>query len=115
MRIGLQIVIVLTSFAYIMSVIGYVLLIQLNKSDSFMEETKKLINNSPQIIYFDIFIFLVMTGSLAFFIIRFITNPLRKLRDIADKIARGDVNVKIHTKGTNEIRDLAISLIDIRV
>ncbi|MBI3639801.1 MAG: PAS domain S-box protein [Thaumarchaeota archaeon] len=109
MRIGLQIVIVLLSFAYIVAAIGYVLLVQLNKVDTLTEETEKLIKNSPQIIYLDIFIFIVMTGSLIFFVIRFITNPVRKLRDAADKIVRGDLNVKISPKGTDEVRDLAIS------
>ncbi|HET6458182.1 MAG TPA: ATP-binding protein [Nitrosopumilaceae archaeon] len=109
MRIGLQIVIVLTSFAYIVVAIGYVLLVQLNKVNTLTEETVKLIKNNPQIIYFDIFIFIVMTCSLIFFVIRFITNPIRKLRDAADKIVKGDLDVKIYPKGTDEIRDLAFS------
>lgn len=93
-----------------MVAIGYVLLVQLNKLDPVVEETKKLITSSPQIIYLDIFIFIVMTGSMIFFVIRFITNPVRKLQDAADKIARGDLNVKIYTKGTGEVHNLAISL-----
>jgi PAS domain S-box-containing protein len=109
MRIGLQIVIVLISFSYIMAAIGYVLLVQLNKVGTLTEETAKLIKNNPQIIYLDIFIFIVMTGSLIFFVIHFITNPVRKLRDAADKIVRGDLDVKIYPKGTDEVRDLAIS------
>jgi len=109
MRIGLQIAIVLTSFAYIVAAIGYVLLVQLNKVDTLTAEIEKLIKNSPQVIYLDIFIFIAVTGSLIFFIIHFITNPVRKLRDAADKIVRGDLDVKIDPKGTDEVRDLAIS------
>ena len=109
MRTGIQIIIVLISFGYIMAAIGFVLLVQLNKVDTLTEETKKLITNNPQIIYLDGFIFIVMTGSLIFFVIRFITNPVRKLRDAADKIVRGDLDVKIYPNGTDEIRDLAIS------
>jgi PAS domain S-box-containing protein len=112
MRIGIQITIALMAFAYIVAAIGYVLLVQLNKVDTLTEETGKLIKNSPQIVYLDIFIFIVMTGGLIFFVIRFITNPVRKLRDAADKIVRGNLDVKIHTKGTGEVRDLAISFKD---
>ena len=109
MRISLQIIIVIISFAYIVAAIGYVLLVQLNKVDTLTKEMEKLINNNPKIIYLDIFIFTVMTASLIFFVIRYITNPVKKLRDAADKIVRGDLDVKIYPKGTDEVRDLAIS------
>ena len=112
MRIGLQIAIILTSFAYIMISIGYVLLLQLNKVDILAEETGKLIKNNPEIIYLDIFIFMVMTVGLIFFVIRFITNPIKKLRDTTDRIVRGEPGVKIQPKGTDEVRDLAISIKD---
>ena len=50
MRISLQIIIVIISFAYIVAAIGYVLLVQLNKVDTLMKEMEKLINNNPKII-----------------------------------------------------------------
>jgi len=111
MRISVQITIVLASFAYIVAAVGYVILVQLNKVSTITEEMMKLIKTSPQIVYLDIFIFIVMTGSLIFFVTRFITNPVRKLRDAADKIVKGDWDVKIYPKGTNEVRDLTLSFI----
>ena len=113
MRVSIQIVIALISFVCIITTISYVLLIQLNKMNTFTEEIGKLINDSPQIIYLDFIVFIGMTGVLIFFMIRFITNPIKKLRIAADKIVKGDLDVKINTKGSNEINDLAISFTDI--
>ena len=106
MRIGLQIAIAASMFTVIMTAIGYVLLVQLNKADPIkMEELTK---NITPIFSFGIFIFIVMAGTMTF-LIHSITNPVKKLRDAADKIARGDLDVKIYPKGTGEVRDLAIS------
>ena len=109
MRIGLQIAIIVSSFAYIMLAIGYVLLIQLNHVEPVSKEMETLIKNSPQIISFDIFIFVIMTSSLTFFVIRSITNPIKKLREAADKIAKVELDVKLQSKGTDEVRSLTNS------
>jgi PAS domain S-box-containing protein len=108
MRIGLQIVITAALLACIVTSIGYVLLVQLNKPEPPTKEMEELIKSSTQIVLLGIFIFIVMAGTLSF-LIRSVTNPVRKLRDAADKIARGDLDVKIYNKGINEVRDLTIS------
>src|SRR5947208_4326920 len=106
MRIGLQIAIAASMFTVIMTAIGYVLLVKLNKADPIkMEELTK---NITPIFSFGIFIFIVMAGTMTF-LIHSITNQVKKLRDAEDKIARGELDVKIYPKGTGEVRDLAIS------
>src|SRR5438093_7035297 len=106
MRIGLQIAIAASMFTVIMTAIGYVLLVQLNKADPIkMEELTK---NITPIFSFGIFIFIVMAGTMTF-LIHSITSPVKKLRDAADKIAKGDLDVKISAKGTDEVRGLVIS------
>jgi len=106
MRTGRRIAITVALLACIMTVIGYVILVQLNKPESITMEG--LIKGSKQIILFGIFIFIVLSGTMIF-LVHSITNPIKKLRDTADKIARGDQDVKIYNKGTNEVRQLAIS------
>src|SRR2546426_6763352 len=108
MRIGLQILIAVTLFACIMTAVGYVLLVQLNKPESLTKGMEEIIKNSTQIIAFGVFIFIVMAGTMAF-LVRSVTSPVKKLRDAADKIAKGDLDVKISTKGTDEVRGLVIS------
>src|SRR5713226_313885 len=108
MRIGLQIAITVSLFACIMTAIGYVLLVQVNKPGPLPNGAEELIKSSTPIVLFAIFIFIVMAGTLTF-LIHSVTNPVRKLRDAADKIAKGDLDVKIYNKGTEEVRDLAIS------
>src|SRR5437867_5320027 len=108
MRIGLQIAITVALLACIMTAIGYVLVVQSNKPEPAQKETEELIKSNTPVIFFGIFIFIVMAGTMTF-LIRSVTNPVRKLRDAADKITRGDLDVKIHTKGTVEVRDLTIS------
>ena len=108
MKIGLQIAITVALLACIMTAIGYVLLVQLNKPEPSTKETGELIKSSTQLILFGIFIFIVLAATMSF-LIHSVTNPIRKLRDAADKIARGDLDVKIYNKGTDEVRDLAIS------
>src|SRR2546428_10976508 len=106
MRVGLQIAIVASMFTVIMTAIGYVLLVQLNKADPIkMEELTK---NITPIFSFGIFIFIVMAGT-NIFLIHSITNPVKKLRHAVDKIARGDLYVKIYPKENGEVRVLAIS------
>lgn len=109
MRIGLQIAIIISSFAYIMLAIGYVLLVQFNRLEPVSKEMEVWIKNSPQIISFDIFIFIILTSSLTFFVIRSITNPIKKLRYAADKIAKGELDFKLQTQGTDEVRALTNS------
>ena len=113
MRTILQIVIIAVSFFFIIAAIGFILLIELNKLEligQLAKETENLFNNNQQLVYLDIFIFTFMVGILMFFVARYVTNPLRKLRYAANKIAQGDLEVKIHARGTDEIRDLAKSL-----
>ena len=113
MRSSIQIIIALISFVGIIAVIGGVLLIQLNKINIITEETWKWIRNNPQTVYLDIFIFTIIISSFIFFIIRFITNPIKKLQNMVGKIAGGDLDTKIDPQGTDEIHDLAISVKDI--
>jgi len=90
-----------------MVAIGYVFLVQLNKTEP-LKQIEELTKSTIQIFSFGIFIFIVMALTMTF-LIHSVTNPVRKLRDAADKIARGDFDVKIDTKGTHEVRDLANS------
>lgn len=106
MRIGLQIIIISALLACIVISIGYVLLIQLNKPEQFAKMENLI--NSTQVILFAISIFIVIACTMIF-LIRSVTNPIRKLRDTADKVARGDFDVKIHNKGIKEVHDLAVS------
>ena len=108
MRIGLQILIAVTLFACIMTAVGYVLLVQLNKPESLTKGMEEFIKNSTQIAAFGVFIFIVMAGTMTF-LVHSVTGPVKKLRDAADKIAKGDLDVKISTKGTDEVRGLVIS------
>src|SRR2546427_9871034 len=107
MRIGLQILIAVTLFACIMTAVGYVLLVQLNKPESLAKGMGELMKNSTQIAAFGIFIFIVMAGTMTF-LVRSVTSPVKKLRDAADKIAKGDLDVKISTTGTNEMGGLSV-------
>lgn len=112
MKTSLQIAIIAVTFFWIMVAMGLVLLTQLNSlglTSVLSKETEKLFIRNQQLVYFDIFIFVVMIGSFIFFVIRYVTNPLGKLRYAADKISRGDLNVKIHANGADEIRNLANS------
>ncbi len=106
MRIGLQIAIAAAIFAFIMSAIGYVVLVQLNKADPF--KVDELTKSSVQIFSFGIFIFIVMVCTMIF-LIHSVTNPVKKLRNAADRIAKGDLDVGISAHGTHEVRDLARS------
>jgi PAS domain S-box-containing protein len=109
MRIGLQIIITAAMLACIVTSVGYILLVQLNKPESSAKEMEELIKNSTQlIILFGVFIFIIMACALIFLIYSVI-SPVRKLRNTADKIARGDLDVKLYDKGINEVHDLAIS------
>ena len=108
MRIGVQIIITAALLACIVTSIGYVLLIQMNKSVQHTNEMDELIKTSTQIILLGISIFVIMLG-IMIFLIRTVINPIKKLRDTADKIAKGDLDVKIYNKGINEVRDLADS------
>src|SRR5690348_14202546 len=108
MRIGMQIVIAAALFACIVTSVGYVLLVQFNKSEQPTNEMDELIKNITQIILLGIFSFVIM-ACVMIFLIRSVTNPMRKLRDSADKIVKGDLDVKPYNKGINEVRDLADS------
>jgi PAS domain S-box-containing protein len=96
-----------------MVAIGFILLAESNKLalvGQLTKETENLFNNDQQLVYLDIFIFTVLISILIFFVVHNVTNPLRKLRNAADKIARGDLDVTIRTRGTDEVCDLANSL-----
>ena len=108
MRIGLQIIVTATLLACIIASIGYVLLIQMNKPEQSTKEMDELIKSSTQIILFGIFIFITVACTMIF-LIHSVTNPVKKLRDTADKIARGDLDTALYNKGIKEVRDLAVS------
>lgn len=106
MRIALQIIIISALIACIVVFVGYVLLVQSNTP----EQSSKMYDliNSKQIILFGISIFIVMICAMIF-LMQYITKPIRKLRDTADKIAKGDFDVKIYDKGIKEVHDIAVS------
>jgi len=93
--------------------IGLILLAESNKLDlvgQLTKEAENLFTTNQQLVYLDISGFIAMMIILVFFVVHSVTNPLRKLRYAADKIAQGNFDVKIPRRGTDEIRDLANSL-----
>ena len=108
MRIGQKIIIISSLLAGTITAIAYVLLVQLN-FPGLPTKGIELVNSSMLMISFGIAIFLVIAVAMIF-LIRSVTNPIRKLRDAADKIARGDLDAKVYTKGTMEVYDLAVSI-----
>ncbi|MBA4406870.1 hypothetical protein C0389_06310 [bacterium] len=58
-------------------------------------------------------IFVLGLGSLRIFFNKIIYNPIKKLTTIADKLALGDVDVKIESNGEDEIGQLEKSFVSI--
>ena len=74
-----------------------------------MANTQKLISDSTETLTLYVLIYIAIAGGLSFFVFRTVANPVKNLRDAADKIATGNWNVKIEHKGDDEINDLARS------
>lgn len=74
-----------------------------------MTNAQKLILDTTQLISLYVLVYLAIAAGLSFFIFRTVTKPVKNLRDAADKITKGDLDVKINPKGHDEINDLAIS------
>ena len=90
---------------------GYVSLIQLNKiAGSNTADNQKLLAASTQIILIYVLISIIVIVCLGAFIGLSVTNRIRNLRNIANKITLGESEVMIDFKGSDEIHDIALSL-----
>lgn len=113
MKISLKIALTLLAFSLLIASYGYISLIQLSTITeplSTISNTQKLISDITQILTLYVLVYIAIAGGLSFFVFRSVANPLKNLRNAADKIANGNWDVKIEPQGDNdEINDLARS------
>ena len=76
-----------------------------------MSDTQKLVKDSTQIFSLYVLIYIIIAASLGFFLFRSVAKPLKSLRNATEKIASGQWDVKIDSKGNDkdEINELARS------
>lgn len=77
---------------------------------STMTDTQKLVKDSTQVFSLYVLIYIIIAAGLGFFLFRSVAKPLKNLRNATEKIASGQWDVKIDSKGDDdEIYDLARS------
>ena len=76
---------------------------------STMTDAQKLVKDSAQLFSLYILIYIVVAAGLGFFLFRSVAKPVKSLRNATEKIASGQWDVKIDSKGDDEIHDLARS------
>jgi len=74
-----------------------------------MTDAQKLVKESTQLFTLYVVIYIVIAAGLGFFLFRSVAKPVKSLRNATEKIASGQWNVKIDSKGNDEIHDLARS------
>ena len=74
-----------------------------------MTATQKLVEESTQLFSLYILIYIMIAAGLGFFLFRSVAKPVKSLRNATEKIAAGQWDVKIDSKGDDEIYDLARS------
>jgi len=84
---------------------GWQILSSLNK-DEFMSNTKKLIT-TVVVVFLIVLIFLLLVISI---LIRKMTKPIKKITEITNKLAAGELDVDIDVKSKDEIGELARSI-----
>jgi len=79
------------------------------------EDMKKIFAKSQRNIYIMIYIglfFMVIFVVLSFFIGRWISNPIKKLSIVANKVGQGERDIKIEPESDDEVGELAIAFSD---
>ena len=76
---------------------------------STITDAQKLVKDSTQLFSFYILIYIIIAAGLGFFLFRSVAKPVKSLRNATEKIASGHWDVKIDSKGNDEIHDLARS------
>jgi len=76
---------------------------------STITDAQKLVKDSTQLFSFYILIYIIIAAGLGFFLFRSVAKPVKNLRNATEKIASGHWDVKIDSKGDDEIHDLARS------
>ena len=76
---------------------------------STITDAQKLVKDSTQLFSFYILIYIIIAAGLGFFLFRSVAKPVKSLRNATEKIASGQWDVKIDSKGDDEIHDLARS------
>jgi len=74
-----------------------------------ISDAQKLVKESTQLFSFYILIYIIIAAGLGFFLFRSVAKPVKNLRNATEKIASGEWDVKIDSKGDDEIHDLARS------
>ena len=72
-------------------------------------DAQKLVKDSTQLFSFYVLIYIIIAAGLGFFLFRSVAKPVKSLRKATEKIASGQWDVKIDSKGDDEIHDLARS------
>ena len=76
---------------------------------STITDAQKLVKDSTQLFSFYVLIYIIIAAGLGFFLFRSVAKPVKSLRNATEKIASGQWDVKIDSKGNDEIHDLARS------
>jgi len=76
---------------------------------STITDAQKLVKDSTQLFSFYVLIYIIIAAGLGFFLFRSVAKPVKSLRNATEKIASGQWDVKIDSKGDDEIHDLARS------
>ncbi len=76
---------------------------------STITDAQKLVKDSTQLFSFYVLIYIIIAAGLGFFLFRSVAKPVKNLRNATEKIASGHWDVKIDSKGDDEIHDLARS------
>lgn len=76
---------------------------------STITDAQKLVKDSTKLFSFYVLIYIIIAAGLGFFLFRSVTKPVKSLRNATEKIASGHWDVKIDSKGDDEIHDLARS------
>ena len=76
---------------------------------STITDAQKLVKDSTQLFSFYVLIYIIIAAGLGFFLFRSVAKPVKSLRNATEKIASGHWDVKIDSKGNDEIHDLARS------
>jgi methyl-accepting chemotaxis protein len=75
-----------------------------------MGETEKVIDDLRNTLAFSLLIVLLITSLTIFFIVNHITRPLKRLTEVADRIAEGQLDETIEISSSDEIGKLAGAL-----
>jgi HAMP domain-containing protein len=77
--------------------------------ENSIEQSKIYTNSARNLIYYAGFISIVISLIIALLMTEYISRPLRKLTEIANKVSQGDMNSKVDIASNDEIGNLAES------